>query len=106
MMLAEDEDDNLSHSLTGAARWAAPELTLITDYADVRNLLSLQSDMYSFGSIMFHVSLELWLERLQPTQLQILSGLIPYHGLSNNQVIGAIVRGERPLRPDNLLISD
>jgi hypothetical protein len=59
MMLAEDEDVNLSHSLTGAARWAAPELTLITGYADVRDLLSLQSDMYSFGSIMFHVSLEL-----------------------------------------------
>jgi serine/threonine protein kinase len=106
MMLAEDGDDKLSHSLTGAARWAAPELTLITGYTDIRDSLSLQSDMYSFGSIMFHVSLALWLERLQPTQLQILSGLIPYHGLSNNQVIGAIVRGERPLRPENLQISD
>jgi serine/threonine protein kinase len=106
MMLAEDGDDKLSHSLTGAARWAAPELTLLTGYADVRDLLSLQSDMYSFGSIMFHVSLALWLERLRPTQLQILSGFMPYHGLSNNQVIGAIARGERPLRPEDAQISD
>ncbi|KAJ8590693.1 kinase-like protein [Rhizopogon salebrosus TDB-379] len=90
MMLAEDGEDKLSHSLTGAARWAAPELTLITDHADVRDLLSLQSDMCSFGSIMFH----------------ILSGFMPYHGLSNNQVIGAIARGERPLRPEDVQISD
>jgi serine/threonine protein kinase len=106
MMLAGDEEDTFSHSLTWAPRWAAPELTLLTGHADVRDLPSLQSDIYSFGSIMFHVSLALWLERLRPTQLQILSGLMPYHGLSNNQVIGAIARGERPLRPENLQISD
>ncbi|KAJ8590691.1 kinase-like protein [Rhizopogon salebrosus TDB-379] len=90
VMLAEDGDDKLSHSLTGAARWAAPELTLLTGYTDARHLLSLQSDMYSFGSIMFH----------------ILSGIMPYHGLSNNQVIGAIARGKRPLRPENVQIND
>jgi hypothetical protein len=53
MMLAEH--NTASHSVTGVARWAAPEL--ITCPGDIPDLLSLQSDMYSFGSIMFHVSL-------------------------------------------------
>jgi len=42
--------------VTGAARWAAPEL--ITYPAEISDLLSLQSDMYSFGSIVYHVSRE------------------------------------------------
>ena len=54
MMLANH--NTASHSVTGAARWAAPEL--ITYPADISDLLSLQSDMYSFGSIMYHVSRE------------------------------------------------
>ncbi|KAJ8596057.1 kinase-like protein [Rhizopogon salebrosus TDB-379] len=78
-----------SHSVTGAARWAAPELVTCTP-EDIPDLPSLQSDMYSFGSIMFH----------------ILSGLIPYHKLSNNQVFVAIIRGDKPPRPEDSRISD
>ncbi|OAX33072.1 kinase-like protein [Rhizopogon vinicolor AM-OR11-026] len=78
-----EEHDMVSYSVTGAARWAAPEL--FTDEAP-GDFLSLQSDMYSFGSIMF----------------QILSGVIPYHKLlRNNQVIGAIIKGGKPPRPED-----
>ncbi|OAX42825.1 kinase-like protein, partial [Rhizopogon vinicolor AM-OR11-026] len=86
VMLAEH--NTACHSMTEAARWAAPEL--ITCPADIRDLLLSQSDMYSFGSIKFH----------------ILSGIVPYHGLSNNQVIIAIIKGEKPARPEESRISD
>jgi len=102
MMLAEH--DTASHSVTGAARWAAPEL--ITCPGDIPDLLSLQSDMYSFGSIMFHVSLAFGVTAATNAEFQILSGVIPYHKLSNNQVIVAIMRGEKPSRPEELRISD
>jgi len=52
MILAEH--NTASHSVTAAVRWAAPEL--IACPADIQDFLSLKSDMYSFGSIMFHVS--------------------------------------------------
>jgi len=102
MMLAGHS--TASHSVTGAARWAAPEL--ITCPEDIPDLLSLQSDMYSFGSIMFHVSLAFDVTAATNTQFQILSGVIPYHRLSNNQVIGAIMRGEKPPRPEDPQISN
>jgi hypothetical protein len=92
-----------AHCLTGAARWAAPEFTLLTGYTDARDLLSLQSDMYSFGSIMFHVSSRA-LARAAATNTT--PDFVWLHALSNNQMIGAIARGERPLRPENLQISD
>ncbi|OJA09216.1 hypothetical protein AZE42_00669 [Rhizopogon vesiculosus] len=87
------EHDMVSHSVTGAARWAAPELFSFSEDETPGNFLSLQSDMYSFGSIMF----------------QILSGTIPYHKLlGNNQVIGAIIKGSKPPRPEDpqIRISD
>jgi len=35
-----------------------------------------------------------------------LSGVIPYHGLSDYQVIAAIIEGEKPARQEGLQISD
>jgi len=64
MMLAEHS--MVSHSLTAAVRWAAPEL--VTCSEDIPGLLSLKSDMYSFGSIMFHVSLAFFVTVATNTQ--------------------------------------
>ncbi|OJA09211.1 hypothetical protein AZE42_00662 [Rhizopogon vesiculosus] len=85
-----EEHDMVSHSVTGAARWAAPELFTLFENEAPGNFLSLQSDMYSFGSIMF----------------QILSGVIPYHKFKDNHVITAITRGIKPPRPQDPHISD
>ena len=53
------EPSTLSHSLTESAQWAAPELIEPPTDNSINpwDLLSFQSDMYSFGSVMFHVSL-------------------------------------------------
>ena len=55
---------------------------------------------------MFHVSLAFGVTAATNAEFQILSGVIPYHKLSNNQVIVAIMRGEKPSRPEESRISD
>ncbi|KAJ8593385.1 kinase-like protein [Rhizopogon salebrosus TDB-379] len=87
-MLAEY--NSASHSVTGATRWAAPELIDCSVDINIWDLLSPQSDMYSFGSIMFH----------------ILADVIPYHELQNSQVAIAVFRGEKPARLKDSHISN
>ncbi|KIJ67424.1 hypothetical protein HYDPIDRAFT_108191, partial [Hydnomerulius pinastri MD-312] len=68
-------------TVRGSIRWTAPELICFHDGPITP---SRESDMYSFGSIMF----------------QVLSGEVPYSNLKNDaQVIFAISQGIIPLRP-------
>ncbi|KAF9227124.1 kinase-like protein [Gyrodon lividus] len=68
----------------GNIRWAAPELFLEQgENRPISCLSSEQTDIYSFGSIMF----------------QILSGKIPFHDIRRiAQIVILISRGQRPPR--------
>jgi hypothetical protein len=95
-------DPNL---LTGNIRWVAPENLFAI--GDMREWYTLQSDMYSFGSIMFHVSPALIFTAVTNTWFQILSGVIPYHQLRHDtHVIVKIAQGETPPRPEEPPIND
>ncbi|KAG2113733.1 kinase-like domain-containing protein [Suillus discolor] len=66
----------------GAIRWTAPELMGSPD--DVKP--STQNDMYSFGRVMFHVSL--------------LTLIIPWHDIDEYKVLQKIQNGEDVPRPE------
>ncbi|KAF8548432.1 kinase-like protein [Imleria badia] len=78
----------------GTLRWAAPELLDLVDHGDAKTQHTgptTQSDIYSFGGIMF----------------QILSGKVPYHYYSRDmQIVAAIFKGETTTRPDNPRVTD
>ncbi|KIJ06839.1 hypothetical protein PAXINDRAFT_121410 [Paxillus involutus ATCC 200175] len=79
----------------GTLRWTAPELLDTQVPEDEDNPLdvfpTLQSDVYSFGSIM----------------LQVLTGKIPYHYyVREPQVLSAISKGMIPKRPGRELVTD
>ncbi|KAG1845265.1 kinase-like domain-containing protein [Suillus tomentosus] len=74
----------------GTLHWIAPEY-LTLDASDVPSMLSLASDVYSFGGIM----------------LQVLEGKIPYHYIANTfAIIGQISQGITPRRPVAPVIVD
>ncbi|KAF8550663.1 kinase-like protein, partial [Imleria badia] len=78
----------------GTLRWAAPELLGLVDHGDAKTQHTrptMQSDIYSFGSII----------------LQILSGKIPYHYYPLDiRIVAAIFNEETPMRPDNPRVTD
>ena len=87
----------------------APELLDLTD--DVLATPTMQSDVYSFGTIMLQVrdaghfrcdsGLTCWRHG------KILTGSIPYYYLSRpEQVLFAIAKGKRPTRPDEAAVTD
>jgi len=82
----------LSTAIGSSVRWAAPELFEVPSAADAPPLqLSMESDIYSFGSIM----------------LQVLSGNIPYHTIKrDDQVLYAIAKGMKPPRPETSNVTD
>ncbi|KIK78073.1 hypothetical protein PAXRUDRAFT_834731 [Paxillus rubicundulus Ve08.2h10] len=82
----------LSTAIGSSVRWAAPELFEVPKSTKGPPLqLSLQSDIYSFGSIM----------------LQVLSGNIPYHTIKrDNQVLYAIAKAMKPPRPETSNLTD
>ncbi|KIK81468.1 hypothetical protein PAXRUDRAFT_832835 [Paxillus rubicundulus Ve08.2h10] len=82
----------LSTAVGSSVRWAAPELFEVPDAANGPSLqLSIQSDIYSFGSIM----------------LQVLSGNIPYHAVKrDDQVLYAIAKGMKPPQPETPNVTD
>ncbi|KAF8129311.1 kinase-like domain-containing protein [Boletus edulis] len=81
----------------GTLRWTAPELLDLevpeddVDDDSPRVSATTQSDVYSFGSIMF----------------QILSGKVPYHYYKREaQVLHAISKGKTPKRPSSALVTE
>ncbi|KIJ10816.1 hypothetical protein PAXINDRAFT_172037 [Paxillus involutus ATCC 200175] len=82
----------LSTAIGNSVRWAAPELFEIPDTTDGPPLqLTVQSDIYSLGSII----------------LQVLSGDIPYHEIKrDDQVLYAIAQGMKPSRPETSNVTD
>ncbi|KIK91331.1 hypothetical protein PAXRUDRAFT_830937 [Paxillus rubicundulus Ve08.2h10] len=82
----------VSTAIGNSVRWAAPELFEPPETNDGPPLqLSMQSDIYSFGSIM----------------LQVLTGDIPYHTITrDDQVLYAIARTIKPDRPEISMITD
>ncbi|KAG1723351.1 kinase-like domain-containing protein [Suillus paluster] len=72
----------------GAVRWAAPELLSAEEPASV---ITPQSDMYSFGSIM----------------LQVLTGVVPWHHLKNDFLIWSkVTAGDVHPRPEDVYVTD
>ncbi|KAG1723357.1 kinase-like domain-containing protein [Suillus paluster] len=72
----------------GALRWAAPELLSVEQSASA---VTTQSDIYSLGSIM----------------LQVLTGNVPWHQLTNDFAIWLkVIGGERNPRPDPCYVTD
>ncbi|TCD65146.1 hypothetical protein EIP91_003039 [Steccherinum ochraceum] len=67
----------------GAVRWQAPELQAPEDFGMSDRRPTGACDVYSFS----HLCIEL------------VSGKIPFHGLSDYQAIIRVVRGDRPERP-------
>jgi len=82
----------LSTAIGNSVRWAAPELFEIPDTTDGPPLqLTMQSDIYSLGSII----------------LQVLSGDVPYHEIKrDDQVLYAIAQGMKPSRPETSNVTD
>ncbi|KAF8842584.1 kinase-like protein, partial [Paxillus ammoniavirescens] len=82
----------LSTAIGNSVRWAAPELFEIPDITNGPPLqLTMQSDIYSLGSMM----------------LQVLSGDIPYHEIKrDDQVLYAIAQGMKPSRPETSNVTD
>ncbi|KAH0831350.1 hypothetical protein J3R83DRAFT_14012 [Lanmaoa asiatica] len=79
----------------GTPRWTAPELFNPHVSQDKKDDQSnggptLHGDVYSFGCVM----------------LQILTGKVPYHYLTNYQVMGALLSGTTPTRPSCDLVTD
>ncbi|KIJ11882.1 hypothetical protein PAXINDRAFT_101466 [Paxillus involutus ATCC 200175] len=84
-----------SRRAEGALRWSAPELLDLEVPEDEENPLhvfpTLQSDVYSFGSVM----------------LQVLTGKVPYHYyIRDAQVLSAVSKGFIPQRPNRALVTD
>ncbi|KIK97054.1 hypothetical protein PAXRUDRAFT_137135 [Paxillus rubicundulus Ve08.2h10] len=82
----------LSTAIGNSVRWAAPELFEIPETPDGPPLqLTMQSDIYSLGSII----------------LQVLSGDIPYYEIQrDDQVLYAIAQGMKPSQPDISSVTD
>ncbi|KIK75150.1 hypothetical protein PAXRUDRAFT_835795 [Paxillus rubicundulus Ve08.2h10] len=82
----------LSTTIGSSVRWAAPELFQIPDAASAPPLqLSMDSDIYSFSSVM----------------LQVLSGNVPYHTFKRDeQVLYAVARTIKPDRPQASNLTD
>ncbi|KAG2076584.1 kinase-like protein [Suillus decipiens] len=72
---------------TVALRWLAPELSSSEESASV---ITTQSDIYSFGSIM----------------LQVLTGKLPWSHLNCMQILQAVIKGQEHPRPENNHITD
>ncbi|EMD31919.1 hypothetical protein CERSUDRAFT_59378, partial [Gelatoporia subvermispora B] len=69
----------------GSVRWMAPELHEPERWELRKSVVTAQSDVYSFGM----------------TMLQIFTGKAPFNQYDrDSQVMSAVMRGERPLRPD------
>ncbi|KAG2358305.1 kinase-like domain-containing protein, partial [Suillus spraguei] len=69
----------------GAIRWAAPEL--LRSHEPPSNFKpTMQNDMYSFGRVMFHVSL--------------LTLIVPWHDIDDFKVVQKIRQGEDISRPE------
>ncbi|KAG1747601.1 kinase-like protein, partial [Suillus lakei] len=75
-----------TNSIKGNIRWAAAELFEVPedDEGDDAVSLSVECDIYSFGSIM----------------LQVLTCKVPYYNLKkDNVVLGQVIRGQKPEPP-------
>ncbi|KIJ10909.1 hypothetical protein PAXINDRAFT_16131 [Paxillus involutus ATCC 200175] len=98
----------LSTAIGTSVRWAAPELFEVPDTANGPLLqLTMQSDIYSFGSVMLQVGHRAILHVAQLILAQVLSGSIPYHTIKrDDQVLYAIAKGLKPPRPDTPNVTD
>ena len=91
-------------------RWMAPELLCPAD--DSKGNPTMQSDVYSFGSIMLQVRhLRVYLCFSTVCTYwhhgKILTGSTPYHYLRRNeQVVLAVALGTRPKRPAEAAVTD
>ncbi|KAG1728736.1 kinase-like protein [Suillus paluster] len=78
-------------ALSGTVRWTAPELLAIPEEDSATIIPTSQSDIYSFGCIMF----------------QVLTGKAPYSEFKRDaQVVVAISLGTKPLRSESPAIID
>jgi serine/threonine protein kinase len=84
----------------GAARWTAPELFMPHGSpCDIKP--TMQNDMYSFGRVMFHVSISSPQHLISNTiaHVQVLTLVIPWHGVDEYKVVKKIQSGEDISRP-------
>ncbi|KIJ07581.1 hypothetical protein PAXINDRAFT_19238 [Paxillus involutus ATCC 200175] len=99
---------SLSTAIGSSVRWAAPELFEVSESTNGPPLqLSLQSDIYSFGSIMLQVGHRAIWRVAQLILAQVLSGDIPYHTIKgDNQVLYVIAKAIKPDRPQTPNVTD
>ncbi|KAH7916777.1 kinase-like domain-containing protein [Hygrophoropsis aurantiaca] len=85
IILEQKSQSNITSALHGALRYTAPEF-FSSDSSRTPNPTK-ESDIYSFGSIMY----------------QVLSGKIPYYNIPlESQVLLALHRGEKPKRKHSI----
>jgi len=87
MILEFTTPSYLTTSIRGNIRWAAPELFEVPEDDDENEaapLLSIECDIYSFGSI----------------TLQVLTCKVPYYNVKKDHVVlGQVIRGKKPEPP-------
>ena len=103
-------DLNGTSYIRSNVRWTAPELFEVPDTDDTFPPPKPESDIYSFGCIMYQVCPTAYIYaacKLFSIACQVLSGHQPYHDIrSDHQVVVAILRGLKPKRPTIHRIED
>ena len=98
----------LTPSMGGTIRYAAPEIYAFSeDSTNVR--VTTRSDVYSFGSVTYQVSVCCSSHLVQVIILlfQTLSGQVPYHNIPRDcNVLWQLFKGIRPERPSNDWFTD
>ena len=86
----------MTSKMAGSARWAAPELFPPDDSVPESNF---STDIYSLGSVMFHVSLLDSTDAPSLRNKQVMSGKVPYEGLTETQVMLQVLANNPPPTP-------
>lgn len=84
----------MTSKTAGSARWAAPELFPPDDSAPPEPNFS--TDIYSLGSVIFNVSLSGESPPLLTEMWQVMSGKLPYEGMTETQVMLQVMSGRLP----------